>query len=166
VRRVHPGLITLEADFVTLGDSVAVDLRDMYELARTLVSEAAITPNGNDVDLLAVDLLPDWSDEWVVVERERIRQLRLHALENLVRRYTLLGHHAAAVDTALIAVGAEPLRESAQRVLIEAHLAEHNVSEAANQLASYQALLRSVLDVDPSAQLIELVTRVRANRRE
>ena len=30
------------------------------------------------------DLLPDWYDEWAEVERERFRQIRLHALERTV----------------------------------------------------------------------------------
>jgi DNA-binding SARP family transcriptional activator len=159
VRRVRPDLISQEGDYVQLGDAVVVDVRRMHDLARALTAGADTAPNEIEVELLSADLLPDWSDEWVVVERERIRQLRLHALEDLGRHYTLLGHHAAAVDTALIAVAAEPLRESAQRVLIEAHLAERNVSEAANQLEHYQALLRSSLDVDPSDELVELVHR-------
>jgi hypothetical protein len=32
------------------------------------------------------DLLPAWDDDWLVLERERHRQLRLHALENLSAR--------------------------------------------------------------------------------
>jgi DNA-binding SARP family transcriptional activator len=157
VRRAAPGLLAHEADRVCLDDAVVVDVRHMLEVAQLLVSGTGDWVPDGAVQLLAVDLLTGWSDEWVTVERERLRHLRLHALEALSRRYTRTGSHAAAVDAALVAVAAEPLRESAQRVLLEAHLAEGNVSEAAYQLGRYRELLRTALDVEPSAQLVGLV---------
>ena len=38
------------------------------------------------IEALARKPLPDWSDDWLVLERERWDQLRLHALETLARR--------------------------------------------------------------------------------
>jgi hypothetical protein len=34
-------------------------------------------------ELNAADLLPAWDEDWVLIERERIRQLRTHALNAL-----------------------------------------------------------------------------------
>jgi DNA-binding SARP family transcriptional activator len=62
----------------------------------------------------------------------------------------------------MAAVRAEPLRESAQRALIAAHLAEGNCGEALDQFKSYERLLASELGLCPSAQMLELVSAITA----
>jgi DNA-binding SARP family transcriptional activator len=104
-----------------------------------------------------VDLLPDWYDDWVILERERYRQLRLHALEALSRLLADRDRYAEAIDVGLAAVACEPLRESAHRVLIRTHLAEGNVAEAARQYRSYRRMLQEELGVEPSEELGRLV---------
>ena len=79
-------------------------------------------------EVLSADLLPDWTEDWVLMERESYHQLRLRALEALCRRLTANGRFGQAVQAGLAAVSGEPLRESARQALIEAHLAEHNAS--------------------------------------
>ena len=103
------------------------------------------------------DLLPDWPDDWLMLHRERHRQVRLHALEDLCRVFTRMGRTAAAIEIALEAVAADPLRESAQRLLIETHLAEGNPSEAIRQFRAYERILRLNLGVAPSVELAALL---------
>ncbi|GAA1579134.1 hypothetical protein GCM10009678_72200 [Actinomadura kijaniata] len=103
------------------------------------------------------ELLPGWYDDWVIFERERLRQLQLHALEALAVRLTAEHRHAEAVDAALAAVRMDPLRESATRALIEAYLAEGNLVEAMRQLRTFQAQLRDELCIVPSPELERLV---------
>ena len=62
----------------------------------------------------ALDFLPGWYDDWALMERERIRQRLLHALEAVSRRLARAGDYAGAVEAAMLAISAEPLRESAQ----------------------------------------------------
>jgi DNA-binding SARP family transcriptional activator len=100
-----------------------------------------------------VELLPGWYDDWVIFERERFRQLRLHALEAMARRWSGQGRHAEAVDAAQAAIAVEPLRESAHRVLIEVHLDEGNPSEARRQFELYAAVVRRELAATPSDSL-------------
>lgn len=119
---------------------------------RPLPDDLTVPPPG----LGGYELLPGWGEEWILVERERLRQRVLHALEALSRFLVAAGRYAEAVETAIVAVGADPLRESAQTVLIESHLAEGNQVEAARALASYRRLLRRELGVEPGAALIRL----------
>ena len=105
----------------------------------------------------AAELLPGWYDDWIIFERERIRQRLLHALEALSRSLTKAGRCAEAVDAAISAVGIDPLRESASRVLIEAHLAEGNWVEARRTYERYRDTVRCELGVEPSEQLTDLV---------
>jgi DNA-binding SARP family transcriptional activator len=104
-----------------------------------------------------LELLPGWYDDWTTLERERLRQRVLHALEALSREFRRRGRHAEAVEAALAAVNSEPLRESAQRVLVEAHLGECNWVEAERAFISYRDFLEKELGVSPSRDLNALV---------
>lgn len=104
-----------------------------------------------------VDLLPGWYDDWIVFGRERLRQQVLHALECLAALLVKEGRYADGIEAALLAVEIEPLRESAQRCVIEAHLAEGNVGEAHRVLRAYGDLLRRELGIQPSPGLVALV---------
>jgi DNA-binding SARP family transcriptional activator len=100
---------------------------------------------------------PGWYDDWVLLERERVRQRLLHALEALSRQLAGAGRCAEAVEAAMMAVTAEPLRESAQRVLIQAHLAEGNWVEGRRTLEAYRDVLDRELGVQPDPELAALL---------
>jgi DNA-binding SARP family transcriptional activator len=105
----------------------------------------------------ALDLLPGWCDDWMILERERLRQRVLHALEAQSQELSHRGSHADAVEAAIAAVNAEPLRESAQRTLIAAYLNEGNWIEAERVLEGYRCLLARELGVEPSKELLRFV---------
>jgi DNA-binding SARP family transcriptional activator len=136
---------------------VRVDVAEAVGGAHRLLARA---PAPGDLELAPVfmgDLLPDWYDDWVQSERERFRQLRLHALEALAERLIDAGRFGEAADACLAAVGADPLRESAYRVLIRLHLAEGNWSEAIRQYNLFTRLLRKELGLRPSPHMKELL---------
>jgi DNA-binding SARP family transcriptional activator len=157
-------LVELSARHLRLAATVSVDLRGAVALAQRLLDRSR---RSADADLsgaarlqLSDDVLPTWyDDDWVVVERERFHQLRLHALEALCRRLIAARRYGEAVDAGLTAVRAEPLRESAHRALIEAHIAEGNRAEAGRQYEQCRLLLLDELGVEPSDGLRDLVVR-------
>jgi DNA-binding SARP family transcriptional activator len=61
------------------------------------------------------------------------------------------------VQVGLAAVAAEPLRESAHRLLIQGHLAEGNLAEAVRQYDFYRTLLSRELGIEPSPTIKRLV---------
>ena len=164
-RRGSEALIDVREDRLVLGDGVAVDRQELVARARRLIDGAS---HGPEDELAAAlpdhDLLPGWVDDWVLVERERLRHLRLHALEALAHRFAVLGRYPDAVDVALEAISGEPLRESAHRVLIGVHLAEGNVGEAWRQYRLCRRLLREELGVGPSSELVALLASARGPR--
>jgi DNA-binding SARP family transcriptional activator len=103
------------------------------------------------------DLLPDWYDDWLVFDRERLRELRARALERVCERLTAIGSFRRAIEAGLAAVRAEPLRESAHRGLIGVYLAEGNQAEALRAYRRYEHLLHDQLGLAPSARMEELV---------
>ncbi|GAA4876652.1 hypothetical protein GCM10023403_49290 [Pseudonocardia benzenivorans] len=126
---------------VALGAGVAVDLDEAMALVRTLpeLPPTEVT----ETDALRADILPSWTAPWIAVERERFRQLRLNALEDLSIRFSAAGRHEEAVEIARVAVTAAPSRENARRALIEAHLAQGDLAAAVAEYDDYQELLRS-----------------------
>lgn len=86
---------------------------------------------------LLQDLLPDWYDDWLIVERERFRLLRLTTLESSARASILAGDTTTAIQLALSALAIEGARETAHRLVIEAHLAEGNECEARREQARF-----------------------------
>jgi DNA-binding SARP family transcriptional activator len=109
---------------------------------------------------LSADLLPDWSEnEWILVEQEQYHQLRLHALEAMAERLIDAGRHGEAVAAGLAVVRVEPLRESAHRVLVKAHLAAGNRAAALRQYDQCRRILLSELGLEPSQALRDLLPR-------
>jgi DNA-binding SARP family transcriptional activator len=103
------------------------------------------------------ELLPGWYDDWVLMERERIRQMLLHATERTAEDSLTRGDPETALILAMAAVAVDPLRESAHRLVVRAHLAEGNVGEARRHVAEVSQLMIDELGVPPSAGLRELV---------
>jgi DNA-binding SARP family transcriptional activator len=147
-----------------LAQGVTVDLRHAQALARRLL-DPAVTPDRSElgsaaVPVLSAELLPDWYDDWVLIEAEDWRQLRLHALEALAARLLALRRWGEAAGAAGAAVRAEPLRESSRATLIQVHLAEGNQSEAVPEFSRYRALLAAELGLVPTHRLHELIQQL------
>ena len=141
-----------------LAPGIDVDVRSSLALARRLLDGTAPAEELDSAEAsLNGEVLPDWYDDWLVFERERFRQLSLHALEVLSDRLLAAGRLGGALGAALAAVRGEPLRESAHRALIRVHLAEGNRAEALRQRELCRGLLRERLGAEPSPQLDELL---------
>lgn len=151
---------------LSLADSVTVDVRHSRGLAHRLLDPATVARESElssaAVTALSVDVLPDWYDDWVLVEAEEWRQLRLHALEALADRLLTQARFGEAGGAGLAAVRAEPLRESARAVLIRVHLAEGNQSEALREFRRYRTLLRAELGLEPTPALGGLIAHLHA----
>lgn len=144
-----------------LAPAVDVDLRQILDqhgdLAHSGPSCHGISDHLPLVDVLTRRLLPEWSEDWLVLERERWEEFRLHALENLAGQLLTDGRYLDALQTALAATSIEPIRETAHRTVIEVHLAEGNTASALKYYQHYRELLRRELGVVPSARLDQLV---------
>jgi DNA-binding SARP family transcriptional activator len=162
----HP-LATAQDAQLRLSGHVQVDIWDCAARIRQAKVSGRSEPfpeneqpallDDSTLPLLSHDVLPLWPEDWVVVERERHRQARLHSLERLSQKLCRVGWYEEALEAALAAVAGEPLRESAHRRVIEAHLAEGNPGEALRQYDIYRRLLREELGLGPSDSLRQLL---------
>jgi DNA-binding SARP family transcriptional activator len=151
IRRVDPRVVQSDGQHLRVGPEVDVDVHHLQAVAshiRHHVPGASLP----EVDgaMLARELLPGYFDDWLVFERERLRQVALSTLDRLVDLQIADGRASEAVLTALAAVESDPLRESAALALIRAHLACGNPSEAIRHADGYRELLSRELGIDPS----------------
>jgi DNA-binding SARP family transcriptional activator len=148
--------VVASADSLELQGAVVTDFRVAQSVATSILA-GQLPCEGGCVPQLSDDLLPDWDDEWLVCDRERYRQLRLHALDKLCALLAEAGRFAEAVGAGLASVASDPTRESAHRVLMRTHLMEGNRSEAIRQYHSYRCLARTELGIGPSTELQRLL---------
>ena len=162
LRRPGHELVDVTSGRLRLAPGVVVDVRVLIGWAHGVLDAPqgvrGVRPGVCGLgDAVWGDLLPDWYDDWLVVERERLRELRIRALERVCERLTAVGSFGRALEAGLAAVHAEPLRESAHRCLIGVYLAEGNQAEALRRYRVYRDLLRDQLALDPSAHMEDLV---------
>jgi DNA-binding SARP family transcriptional activator len=158
IRQAGANLVLARDDRLRLYPAVNVDVVDLTDLAKRLIHQPDLGSLARLPILVeCVELLPDWDDEWVVADRERYRLLRLEALEraaSVLMERCCLGD---ALIAALAAVQAEPLRDSARRLLVQVQVAQGNAAEAIRSYREYQALLREELGLEPSQAMDQLI---------
>lgn len=143
-----------------LDPTVHIDVDQLCRRAQRLVGGGEVQPA--DLDVLAaattaLDLLPGWYEDWVCGERERVRTQMLQLIDAIAVGWRRAGRCPEAIDAALVAVMADPLRESSQRALIVAHHVEGNLSEARKAYLAYGRLLQTEFGIQPPEQLGRLV---------
>ncbi|WP_309060091.1 bacterial transcriptional activator domain-containing protein [Streptomyces sp.] len=154
-----PGVVAVTAATADLSALLAVDVQRLVREARDAWQHGP-TPS---VQLRCLpgevrELLPDWDDEWLNADRERVRQLQMHLQEALAEQLTSEGRYGLALEVALATLRLDVTRESAHRAVIRIHLAEGNISEARRAYATCKRVLRDELGVAPTrltAQMLE-----------
>ena len=101
----------------------------------------------------AAELLPDWYEDWVDRERERVRQLQLLALDAIAVNALEGRRYAQATEASLLAVQFDALRESSYRLLLRAHLAQGNLSDAQRYYRLFVVRLQGEIGIGPSSEM-------------
>lgn len=146
---------------VRLAQDVMVDIHHSSRVAFELLDHSKEMTCGELKKILRCNLYDDiaadlGNNDWLIAERERFRQLRVHALEALATQLLEADCHGLAIEAALGAVRADPFRERPRHLLVTAHLTEGSKLEARRQFYSYCDLLRTELDSSPSEDFIML----------
>jgi DNA-binding SARP family transcriptional activator len=165
LRRTPVSVIDASTTHLRLHPHVLVDVRRLETTLRRFLqdrlNDSPLELHQQDQSLsdlfVAGDLLPDWYDDWISDERDRLHQLRLQVLDVLADQLMKAEEFDLAATAALAAVRAEPLRESSQRTLIRLHIAQGNRAAARRCYRTYCRRLHSEEGVSPSNKLTELV---------
>lgn len=158
IRHELAGLLAEDSGPLRLAAQVRVDVAELRAGAEAI--RAGTEVDAGVVDLLyGGELLPGMYDDWLLFEQERLRQLRICALEGLARRHLGDGHPDAAVVAAMHAAAIEPLRESANALVIRGQLGSGNPAGARRTLDEFRHRLATELGLGPSPDLERLVVR-------
>ena len=150
--------LTHNGSTMAIAEFVEVDVHEARDVVRDLLhGEGPRGASSVEVDMLSRPLLPEWDDDWLTYERERTRQLHIHALESLGHTLLASGDALGAVDLSIRVVGMEPLRESAHVLLMSAYLACGNRADARRSHDRYRELMRDELGLDPAVDWDELM---------
>lgn len=144
-----------------LNNDVTIDVDVLNALARSLfgdrLPDQQLLRAADALASAQEGLLVDCADDWVVEERECFRQVWLHAMDQVGEWLLESGRSTRALHAALMVRRADPLRESASRLLVRVHAAQGNVAEAVREYDRYAGLLQAELGVAPSPALRDLV---------
>jgi DNA-binding SARP family transcriptional activator/CheY-like chemotaxis protein len=103
-------------------------------------------------------------DEWLLAERERLRELAVDALAQLLAQQAKSGATEAAIQTASRLVTIDPLQESVHRTLMRLYAHQGRRAAALKQYRTCAAVLKSELGVDVEARTKQLHDQIEASR--
>jgi len=156
-RLLSPSLHTVQLD-------LASAMVDVFAFDRA-VAQTDFAALETAVKLYGGPLLEGCTEEWVFAERQSREQAYLSALEKLTAQAMANGDLETAVTYLRQVVLADPLRESAQRSLMQALADQGNPAAAILAYRDYRLLLRRELNTDPAPETMALFQQIRQDAR-
>ena len=157
-----PGLV-LTGDTLALdADSVDVDAGAFELLARAgdadSLARAAALYRGDFLEGLA--FRGTLFEEWLMAERERLRELALETLARLLAQQRGAGAVEAALRTALRLIALDPLQEPVHRSLMRLYAERGRRGSALQQYQLCVGILRRELGVEPEEETRQLYQEI------
>lgn len=112
------------------------------------------------IKLYAGDLLPGFDDEWIMVERERLRELYATSLRDLVKLHERGRDYTLALSYARLLLNQDRLQESTYRLLMRLHLLLDDRAAALHTYHICATILSEELAVEPSPATEKLRQRI------
>jgi DNA-binding SARP family transcriptional activator len=155
VRGLSPGVLVAEAQAVALKPAaVDVDVLTFEKLVAEGTAEAferaAALYQGELLEGLSVDEPP--FEEWLLAERERLRELALEALARLLAHQSKSQATERAIQTAIRLLALDPLQEPAHRKLMRLYARQGRRSAALKQYQVCVGVLRRELGAEPEPE--------------
>jgi DNA-binding SARP family transcriptional activator len=150
-------LVSVAHSQLALAGSVWVDVRVVVDAAAQRRRTNDVAPPTELVDIARGELLPGCWDSWLVFDRERLRAEVIHLLEALGHGALAHGDTHVGVLAGLAAVECDPLRESANALLIQACVDAGDRHGAVRAYERYQTTLAEELGIRPEEDVERIV---------
>jgi DNA-binding SARP family transcriptional activator len=167
-RQLHQLQHTLPgADHFLIVDSQTLHWRpdgafslDVAEFEQAAGHAQSIADLQRAINLYGGDLLPSCYDDWIVSERERLKQILIEALERLLQLTADEGNCPAAIKYAQRLLQIDPLHEEIHRRLINLHSLNNDRAAALRAYHVCVSTLRRELGVEPGLATRETYERL------
>lgn len=126
-----------------------------------LLTQAAALVRGNLLEGVQLDDNDDF-DQWLLIQRERIRELVLEAFTDLADGGLAQGQAQTAIAYARRQIALEAWREQASRQLMQGLLLDGRRSAALQEYERLRAVLAAELGVEPTAETQRLAAQIRS----
>ena len=143
-------------------DKTLVTSPALVEIDATLLREAAELYRGDFLAGFYVDEAPLF-EEWMLGEREHLRQLALQTLTTLAGHYGRQRHYTPAIDYTMRLLAMDPWREEAYRELMLLLALSGQRSAALAQYERCRRILNEELGVEPAGETTALYEQIRNN---
>jgi DNA-binding SARP family transcriptional activator len=163
--------LNVHAEIIQSGDGerigldrarVRVDVERFLELAARgtpeALAEASELYHGEFLEGLSIAEVG--FEDWVSIEREKLRETALSVLSTRVEQQMSAGKSEAAVQTSLRILSIDPLRESTHRLLMRLYVVQGRRESAIKQFQTCREILRRQLDVDPEEETRRLFDEI------
>ena len=169
VRGLSPGLLVAETQAIALEPAaVEVDVLTFEKLVAEGTAEAfdraAALYQGELLEGLSVDEPP--FEEWLLAERERLRELALEALARLLAHQSKSQATERAIQTAIRLLALDPLQEPAHRTLMRLYARQGRRGAALKQYQVCVSVLRRELGAEPEPETRRLYQDILQQRDE
>ncbi|MCR4403752.1 MAG: tetratricopeptide repeat protein [Candidatus Acetothermia bacterium] len=123
--------------------------------------EERLGPLRRAVELYRGDFLEGFYDDWAIVEQERLRELYLQALRELVGCHRALKEYSRAIECCRKILALSPLREEIHRELMYLHYTLGDRNAALLQYQECYKVLKEELKVKPLPETKALYEEIR-----
>jgi DNA-binding SARP family transcriptional activator len=146
-----PNLLVFDHNLTIQWNPHASFTFDVAEFECQVAKARSVDELRQAVELYRGDLLPGCYEEWIIQERERLRQEFVGALERLTALLEIERDYPTAIEYALRLKQHDPLRESPYRLLMRLHALNGDRAAAIHTYHSCAATLQRELGVEPGA---------------
>jgi DNA-binding SARP family transcriptional activator len=163
VRGMSPDPFVTEGKTVALRpDALDVDVLSLERLVAegtpAALEQAAALYHGDLLEGLSVDEPP--YEEWLVSERERVRELALEALARLFAQQSKSEPTERAIRTAIRLLSLDPLQEAVHRALMRLYARQGRRGAALRQYQACVAALQRELGAEPETETRRLYEEI------
>jgi predicted ATPase/DNA-binding SARP family transcriptional activator len=148
-----------------LADREMVQLNPEFPLwvdAPEFVERLTDSPDSG-ISLYRGDLLAEFYDEWILPERERLREVYLGALLRLAQEARTRGEWIKAIELAKKVLALDAANEQAHQHLMYCYFGLGNKAAALKQYEECVRALRQELDIEPSPETTALYLEIKAS---
>ena len=165
----HPAPLRVEGQALVL-DPLGAEI-DVLDFERR-IAEGTPTSVDQAVELYRGDLLLGFTvneplfEEWLVAERERLREMALQTLAKRLAHQSKAGSAERAIQTALRLLALDPLQEAVHRALMRLYVQQGRRGSALKQYQLCVGVLKRELGTEPEAETRQLYRDVLQRRIE